>query len=595
MARDDFTLTPEELRNRQGRRRRRRLFAFGLVVILAVAIVLAKPIRNAVLTWQARRHAARALVFMDQEKWRDARDESYAAYRLQPNEPAALRAVARLLTRGGQGEALQFWKNLGTVSPLTPSDLREEAAIAMKTNDLGAASEAVRRLLENAKEKPTAADWLLAADIWILKREYDKATQFAGNALADTRATRREQLQSILVLEEVIRNTRAAFVGNTGNVDNRLAGLATGDDDVALDALNAVAQHALAPAGRGNNPPPMPVDELIRRINAHPLAKAGHKLLAADLETLQEPGRRVEIEQREIDRWKNSGNEDLMALTKWLDSHGEYQLALNAIPLERAMQARELFLQHVNTLCALGRWKDIQKLLESERYPLDPVMQNMYLARCNAEQGQPLRADDNWELAIQNSAGDLNRLLSLGDFAEKNGAEKIAATAYDAAAAVSPKSRAAQLGRLRVAYASTETTKIHALLENLLKIWPNDTGLENDEAYTRLLLLPADTKPDASQLKSVEAIAQKLVQEEPSNLAHRTVLGLVLLKENRPYTALSAYSGLHISPQELSLPAVVVYSAVLAATGRDADARAAVVHLARDKILPEERALIKSL
>jgi len=126
-------------------------------------------------------------------------------------------------------------------------------------------------------------------------------------------------------------------------------------------------------------------------------------------------------------------------------------------------------------------------------------------------------------------------------------------------------------------------------------IWPNDTALQNDEAYTRLLLLPLDTKPDANELKSIETIAQKLVQEEPSSLSHRTLLGLVLLKENQPHAALNLYTGLNVPQKELTPSAVVVHSAVLAATGRDADARTEIAHLPQNKILPEERALINRL
>src|SRR5262249_49067058 len=158
--------------------------------------------------------------------------------------------------------------------------------------------------------------------------------------------------------------------------------------------------------------------------------------------------------------------------------------------------------------------------------------------------------------------GDLTHLLLVADYAEKNGSQNIAGIAYDAAATISPRSRSAQLGRLRVAQTTGDTKRIHALLEELLKIWPNDTSLQNDEAYTHLLPPPADTKPDATELKEIEARARKLVGQEPSSLPHRTVLGLVLLKENQPYSALGLYAGLNVPQKELTPSAVVVHSAV---------------------------------
>lgn len=589
-------LTPQELRYRQRKRRRVLIIAGSVFLFAAIAVLIARPVRNAVRGWQSRRHAAHALAFIEQEKWREARDEASAAYRLKTNEPLALRAVARLLSRAGQIDGLEFWRQLDAVTPLSPDDLREEANLALQTNDLAAAGEAVRRLFQHDKTKPTSADWLLAADIWGRKREYDKAADMAQKTLADSRATRREQLQAALILESVIRNGSGALVKDPKAVDAKLGSLANGNDDVALEALIVLAQYALATPLDPNNPPPISTDDLIRKISAHPLAKAPHKLIAADLEMSQQPDQRAAIEKREIDRLKNGDDSDLTALGAWLYQHGEYQRLLDAIPLQRAVLARELFLQHVNALGALGRWDEIRKLLESERYPLDPVIQSMYLARCYAQQGQDLGADNNWQRAIQNAAGDLTHLLMVADYAEKNGNQKIAGIAYEAAASVSPKSRAAQLGRLRVVQSTGDTKKIHETLQELLKIWPTDTSLLNDEAYTRLLLLPPDTKPDSPELKAVEAIARKLIEQEPSSLPHRTVLGLVLLKENQPYSALSLYAGLNVPQKELTPSAVVVHSAVLAATGRDDDAHTEVSHLPQNKILPEEKALIsKSL
>jgi tetratricopeptide (TPR) repeat protein len=594
-GRDDFMLTPQELRHRANKRRRFLLIAGSALLLLIIAALVARPVRNAVLSWQARRHAARAFVFIDQEKWREARDEASTAYHLRTSEPAAVRAVAKLLSRAGQVDALEFWKSLEAVTPLTADDLREKATVALKADDLSTAAEAVQRLLQNSKVKPAAADWLLAADIWSRKRESDKTAEFAQKVVADPKAKPREQLRAVLILENLIRTGSVALVQDPKQIDQRLAALASGNDDVALDALGALGQFALIPSADAPDARPMPIEEIVRRLDNHPLAGSGHKLLAADLEMAQQPDQRGQIEQREIDRWKNGNDDELTALGAWLYQHGEFQKTLDAIPLQRAVLNRELFLQHVNALGALGRWDEIRKLLESERYPLDPVIQNMYLARCYAQQGQQLGADNNWQRAIQNAAGDLNRLLLLADYAEKNSNLKIAGTAYDAAAAIAPKSRAAELGRLRVAQASGDTMRIHEVLQQLLVIWPNDTALQNDEAYTRLLLLPADTKPDAPELKAIETLARKLVDQEPSSLPHRTVLGLVLLKENQPYSALAVYSGLNVPQRELTPSAVVVHSAVLAATGRDADAHTEIAHLPQNKILPEERALINSL
>src|SRR5207244_3016821 len=160
-------------------------------------------------------------------------------------------------------------------------------------------------------------------------------------------------------------------------------------------------------------------------------------------------------------------------------------------------QTRELFLQFLDALGGLDRWSEIKQLLEGDRFPLDPVIQKMYIARCNAQLGEKTAAENNWQRALEAAAGDPGKLITLGDYAEKNGIFDVAKSAFDNAAQESPKLRVAQQGRLRIAQRSGDTNKIHAVLADMLKIWPNDAAVQNDEGYTRLLLLGRNAAPGA--------------------------------------------------------------------------------------------------
>src|ERR1043165_9814659 len=115
----DFMLTAEELRLRAAKRRRLAMIGGCIGGLGLLAGFGAKPAVHAIKSFQARRHAARALGFLDKEKWRDARREALAAFQLRSSEPEALRAVARYLTRTRQQQALDFWKNLRGISHLT--------------------------------------------------------------------------------------------------------------------------------------------------------------------------------------------------------------------------------------------------------------------------------------------------------------------------------------------------------------------------------------------------------------------------------------------------------------------------------------------
>ena len=617
---------------RQRKRRRRRRIQISLVALLILGVIgflVARPIRNSIRGWQARRHAQHAFAFIDQQKWSDARDEATAAYRLQASEPDAIRAVGRLLSRAGQGEALEFWKNLRTIAPLTREDLRDEARVALRVNDNARADGAASELLE-AKEGggPSPTDWLIAADVQLRKHAFDQAQGLAEKVLASPKANRREQLQANMALDNIARNAGPTSSIDIAKIDERIVALSKGDDDVSLDALTFLA--ARAAAAPTESKPPLPIDQLIESINRHPLAKAPHQLLAADLEIAQHRDQRDEILRRTIEHWKGGNNESLTALAAWLYRNGEQQRFVEAISLDRALQTRELFLQYVDALAALSRWDEIRRIIESERFPLDPVIEHMYLARCFQQQGQENGAENNWQRALEDAAGDLNKLLMLGEYAEKNGAERVATTAFEAAAVANPKSRQAQQGRLRIAYSARDTKRVHTLLQEMLKIWPNDTAIQNDEAYIHLLLIiggttsvssqtPASNPPrsaspiravgssepeansnpeSSSEAEAVDAIvklAEKMVRDEPASLPHRTLLALALMKQNRAQDALAVYANLKVPSNAVSASAVAVHASVLAATGRKDEARAEIAKVPSIRLLPEEAMMVLPL
>ncbi len=617
-----------------------------------IGFFVARPIRNSIRGWQARRHAQHAFAAIDQQKWSEARDEATAAYRLQASEPEAIRAVGRLLSRAGQGEALEFWKNLRTVAPLTREDLRDEARVALRVNDTARADGAARELLETKEGGPSPTDWLIAADVQLRKHSFDQAQGLAEKVLASPKANRREQLQANVALDNIARNAGPTSSIDIAKVNERIVALAKGEDDVSLDALTFLAARAAAAPAESKTP--LPIDQLIESINHHPLVKAPHQLLAADLQIAQHRDQRDDIVRRTIEHWKGGNNESLTALAAWLYRNGEQKRFVEAISLDRALQTRELFLQYVDALAALSRWDEIRRIIESERFPLDPVIEHMYLARCFQQQGQENGAENNWQRALEDAAGDLNKLLTLGEYAEKNGAERVATTAFEAAATANPKSRQAQQGRLRIAYSARDTKRVHALLQEMLKIWPNDTAIQNDEAYTHLLLIIGGTtslravgstqpeavssqtpasnpplsaspfplravgssepeansnllsdpsalpsqRPSSSEAEEVDAIvklAEKLVRDEPASLPHRTLLALALLKQNRAQDALAVYTNLKVPSNAVSASAVAVHASVLASAGRKDEARAEIAKVPSNRLLPEEAMMVLPL
>ncbi|HMJ05136.1 MAG TPA: hypothetical protein VK474_02665 [Chthoniobacterales bacterium] len=609
MFRADPMLTAEERRLLQ--RKRRRLFVLaGALVAGGLAVYFAaRPTRDAIKGWQARRHAEKAFPLIEKQKWDDARAEAVAAYQLRPTEPAALRAVARFLSRTRQPQALKFWEQLREQQPLTREDLRDEAGVALMAGESERAKVAIEALVE--RKDAAAADWFLAAQLDLQRSRPEAAQDYLQKILDAPSSSAREQLQAaVLRLALETPDQSASKERHTAALE-KLRALGTRPDEVGLDALIVLAQRALRQnpkSEEADSPAAIPAKDLIHAIESHPLAKAPHALVAVDLQLQAAPNEKETLLAGAIARWKDADAESLATLATWLNGHGEFERELATVPLEKALQTRELFLQHVDALGALGRWGEIKQLLGSERFPLDPVMQRMYLARCSAQLGEKVAAENNWKRALEAAGGDLQKLLALADYAGKNGASEIAASAYDAAATVAPKLRAAQQGRLRLAEAAKDTPRLHAILAEMLKLWPDEVAIQNDEAYLRLLLLPqigdgrskvgdggTSAVPSITtneELISVERLAERLVQREPASLPHRTLLALARLKQNQPAAALEVYANIQTSPRALTPSALAVHAAVLVANDQRESARQEIAAVSPEQLLPEERALL---
>src|SRR6476469_621460 len=436
MADQDLIISPEDA---QLARRKRRIIVIGSVVVvlgILFGVFGRRPAGHSIRGWQAQRHAQKAFDFINKEQWDDARSEAMAAFQLSPDQPEALRAVARYLTRLHSVEALDFWKQLSRKTSLTRVDVRDEAMMAIIAGDVALAGSAVDELIDSHAEP---ADWLLAAQLAIQKNLPDEEKSYLAKIVADSRATESEQFRATLLQLSLAANSPS----ERANALTRLGKLAEGKTATSLDALVVFAQNTLSAPADSSDSTRNQAARLAFAVENHPLAKAKHKLLAFDLRMHADPTQREQLIARAIADWKDSEPADRLDLARWLNSKGEFQRTIDTIPLEKAVQSSDLFLQHLDAVAGLGRWKEVEQLLRSGRFPLDPFLEAMYLARCNSQLGEQTASANNWQRALEAAAGDARKLTTLAQYAEQNNNAEIAEAAYTGAAAAAPKLRMA--------------------------------------------------------------------------------------------------------------------------------------------------------
>ena len=345
----------------------------------------------------------------------------------------------------------------------------------------------------------------------------------------------------------------------------------------------------------------MSLTEVANALENHPDARPYHKLLALELRARQDPALADQYVADAVQRFGNAvslaqlyqgsdelADETLVALAGWLNKIGRPAKTLEVLPQARASRRQDLFLQYLSALGGLQRWNEIKDCLVSERFPIEPVLQHMYLAVAQTHLGSATGATNEWQRAME-VAKTPEKLSILAKYAEQNSANDIADAAYAGAIKIEPKNREAYTGRLRLALAAGKTADAQTIAAEITQLWPDDAAARNQNAYLRLLL-----GASGEQAEAAEREADVLVKKEPQNWPARATLGLARLRLGRDKDALAAFRGIKATGNEPP-GALAVRAAILAVNGYEEGARNDALLLVAKPLLPEERALIAPL
>jgi hypothetical protein len=619
---EDLDLTPpEELRAQK--RRRRLLWILALAVLLVVSgAFAARPVRDYVRGWQSRRAAQASLALTELQQWDEASAKARDALQLKFTEPQAWRAIARLLSRTNQdSSALEWWKKLEQASLLTLTDRRDYARSAIAAGELSTAAKQIDELFAQQRN-PVPIDALLAAHLAVGRGDTARAADHAERVLTDKRARPGDVLSAALLILGITKPDSPPYI----NAWKHVAGIARDPNNPeSLDALVFLAQSpkplpATTSAGTSQpvrtmsasvealdflaqNPKPvtatetggtsqaftaMSAAEIADRLEKHPKAVPFHQLLALRVRAGEDRWHAEDLLNRATERYRGSDNQTLIALNAWLYAGGRYQTILDIMPLERALQRRELFLQYLDTLGALGRFETVRDLLRSERFPLEPVFEHIYLATANERLGESTAVANEWQRALE-AADNASKCLALANYAEKAGAPEIADSAYAKAISFAPNTRAAYDARVRLAEAHGQTAKAQKILAEIVRSWPDDDHERNHEMYLRLLLGASGADAEKATREG-----EVLMAREPFNWQARATVGLAQLRLGHHADALQAFSGINAEESSPVGP-LAVRAVALDANGWKEGAKQDAHTLSAAPLLPEERALIAPL
>ena len=544
------------------------LIAISTALVLVVGL---PPAYGGFKSWRSKRLASQAERLVQEQNWTAAQQKAQAALLLRKNEPGALRAMARILAHATNGLALQFWRQLILSDQASDFERREfvEFAIQARANDQAAVE--LRRLLDEGPNQPV--------NLWLASQLYASAGDYSQTVYYATRAHLHDPTNSqyLLFLSSLLFD--ATDLEKRAEAQKNVWDLARSADRNGLEALSFLGGRLdLSPEQRR---------VLISLLEANPLSGTSEKLLALDQSIRLTPERRPQILDEAVNRYKGSDPAILVEFIVWLNHHEEFQRTLDCLPLESALKRKDLFIPHLDAIASLGRWQELDGILETRRIPLEQVYAEGFRARCSMQLSKTPAQALHWKNALIGAERNPEQLTWLAYYAEKCGAWEEAAKAWRSVirCVADPRAPYQALEQLTQRHATTED--LRQLLAEMRKRWPKDPSLRNDYAYLSLLL--AKEVPESKQT------AEELVATFPNSLPHRTTLALALYRSNDFPAALSVYNGTQYD-WRLALPGNrAIYAAILAASGKIEDAREQIRSIPRDGLRAEELELIRSI
>ena len=564
------TLLAPELQ--EARKRRRNWLVAVVVLVLGVCVLLLewRPFYSWMQGIRSRRLAAKAEAEIFAGNIEEAVKKARTAYWTKPDEPAAIRVAARAQRMTGQyAAAVPLWAQLRKAGAMRPEDRRPYAEDLMMAGSVAEAGNEIEVLLKESN--PDGALFRLAARWASTEGNGEKARDFAERAVkAEPENQAGRLLLALLQLSagtELLREEATRAMLSLG-AENSREGIA------ALQKLGTLPGISPEVAGR--------VVELLRR---HPLALEQHRMLAFNLELDLHPAERAAMLDAAFQKYSKATPAARCVFAEWLNDHGEHERMLKLIPLEEARTRQDMLIVALGALSALGRWQEIERILEAKDVPLYAAMKEVFLARVAEEMKNKTAAELHWHRAHIAAAASPEQLWGIAGYAERLGRPEQAELAYRSLAASGETARPAMERLLKLAGSRGDSDAVRDTLKKMRERWPQDDAVKNDLAYVSLLA--------GKSLDESLAAAKELVARSPRSLPHLTTLALAMLRKKDPAAALSVYQGLQIPWERIAAPQRAVHAAVLGANGRTDEAIAETAALRWDDLRAEEKELIK--
>lgn len=331
------------------------------------------------------------------------------------------------------------------------------------------------------------------------------------------------------------------------------------------------------------------IEEIQKLLKLLPSLSKDHiqdQLLSYELEIQVDPARQDDLLKRLLTTYQNSDRSVALQIARWLNSRGYYSELIAFAGEEKPRNDTDWLLLVLDAKSALGKWDEIQAMLDSPASAGIPdAVRYLFLARIATMNGDKAAADDAWSSVTSSLRLEKPATLAyIAGYEEQIGAVDHAARTYREMANREETRRVGLTALIRIQPPSTPASTMIPLYEELTAEAPNYSDALGDLDYLKLLV-----KEDISQ---VSEEAEKLLEAQPTSLARISTAALGYLRVGDTSRAVGLYEGKSIDWLAAPLPWRVVRCAVLRASGDTLGADKLALSIDRHKLRPEEIKLL---
>ncbi len=483
------------------------LIAIVSGTLITLAVMYAKPIQDSYQDWQAEKLVKDARQLAADGQFLDAAVKAQNAVMMAPENINAVRLNAEILTAARRNEAIYFLEKLEKLQASTDSDKQLKVRALLNLNRNKEASQSLEDLLANAPA--SEAMMKLAEDVWGV-RQQDSTLLNVLKRYARRHPDDKANLIRLAKVQVSTNNPQEVTAGI------KLAWEVAAEEDAngmsAIEFLDTVGNLSVEDSNR-----------LIQRLENHPNSNGWHKVAAMKRKLQLKPGRRQEIVLEAMNLAKGKEREELLPLVRWFVEQREFLPVLTLVTETQAKQYQPLLENYLNALTALGRYPDMERLIEDPDViaMIPKSVATFYRAHLAYVMRKPAEEIRSAVLAAKQAAeqeGRAELILAIAKYAEERGHTDIAEEAYKSASASRRTERDGYHGLIRVSEVNGNTESMLVAAREAAHRWPDDQSYRERYLYACLLT--------GKDLELSLDMTRKLLEAQPKDNLRKLMVSL---------------------------------------------------------------------